>query len=35
MNTLIISGFILLIAIVGFTYFKLQDRKERKAHLKQ
>ena len=31
MNTIIVCGFILLIAIVGSIYFAVQDRKEKKA----
>ena len=31
MNTIIVCGFILLIAIVGSIYFAVQDKKEKKA----
>ena len=32
MNTIIVCGFILLIAIVGSIYFAVQDKKEKKTH---
>ncbi len=35
MNTIIVCGFILLIAIVGTIYFAAQDRKEKKTHKAQ
>lgn len=30
MGTILISGFVSLIAIVGFVYFQIQDKKEEK-----
>ncbi len=32
MGTIVISVLVSLIAIVGLIYFKIQDRKEQKAH---